>query len=293
MTSARDLLVAMRPRQWAKNLFVLLPLLFGKHLFDAPHNLRALAGFAVFCAAASAVYLLNDVRDRAFDRKHRVKRLRPIASGRLSARAAIVAAAALLAVALPSAAAIGPGFLSTVLAYLALNALYAVLLKDIVILDVFSIGAFFLLRVQAGTFAAQVPFSRWMMLLALLLALFLGFTKRRQEIVIAGRSQAQEQRTVLSKYDILFIDQMISVCCSSIIVVYLLYAIDGETMARLGTPYLVFTVPFVYYGIFRYLYVLHRHPVTEDPTTALFSDRMMRLNLLMWAIACVLIVYRH
>lgn len=283
-------LYSLRPKQWIKNVFVLMPLLFGKKLFVWPENFKALLATFLFCLASSAIYLLNDLLDVEADRAHAAKRLRPIASGRVS-----TGLAKTLSFGLAAAAAAGAFFLSApfgivIVVYLLMNVLYSLRLKRIVIIDVFCIALFFLLRIIGGTFVVDVRFSHWMVFMVALLAMFLAFNKRRQDIRFLDRSGIASD-SVHFKYNRYFIDQMISTLTSSLVVVYMLYTVDARTIRAFGSNHLVYTTPFVYYGIFRYLYLVHRRKLGEDPTLLVYKDVMMKLNLVFWTLACVLIIY--
>ncbi|HTL70102.1 MAG TPA: decaprenyl-phosphate phosphoribosyltransferase [Candidatus Eisenbacteria bacterium] len=281
---------SLRPKQWIKNLFVFIPFIFGKRFFVQPYGFRALACFALFCLASSAVYLMNDIIDAPNDRSHRQKRHRPIASGRLGTGAALVTALLLSVVSVAAAFPLEPKLSAVIAVYLALNLFYTGYLKNIVIIDVFCIGLFFLMRVVAGTVTAQVALSHWMVFLIVLLAMFLGFNKRRQELVNEG-VDAAARRSVLTKYSIYFIDQMIAVLTSSIVVVYMLYTVDQRTVNEFGTTHLIYSTPFVYYGIFRYLYIVIRRKEGEDPSLVLLKDGLMLVNLVAWIVVCMAVIY--
>jgi 4-hydroxybenzoate polyprenyltransferase len=286
----RYLLSALRPKQWIKNLVIFLPLVFGKKLFDFPANLKALAAFFIFSLSASAVYLVNDILDLEKDRLHPMKRQRPLASGKLPVAQAWVMACILGLISISLSFLLNVYFGFTVVGYLVFNFVYTKILKEVVILDVFCIGGFFLLRIIAGSVVTGVEFSHWMNFMAVLLALFLGFNKRRQEIMfLAG--DAISHRSVLAKYNPYFLDQMISVVTSSILVAYMLYTVDARTISLFGTKRLLYTIAFVYYGIFRYLYIIHTRGKDGDPTRILLSDGKMQLNVLLWIIVCVAIIY--
>lgn len=287
----RYLLISLRPKHWIKNGFVLVPLVFGHQLFNYPENVRVLAAFALFCLMSSAMYLINDVEDREKDRAHRAKRLRPIASGKLALGPAVAVAVLLAAISLGCSRFVAPGLGWILLAYFVLNLLYSRYFKHIVILDVFCLGFFFLLRIAAGTVAADVEFSYWMIFMVFLLAMFLGFGKRRQELKTLKAGAEAGQRAVLSQYDAYFIDQMVSVLTSSIVVVYMIYTVDARTIHEFGTTHLIYTVPFVYYGIFRYLFLIHRKRMGEDPTLILLSDGPLLVNLASWIAVCVYVIY--
>ena len=284
------LLRSLRPAQWAKNAFVLAPLVFA-HRLEEPRLLAAAAlAFVAFCAASSAVYLVNDLADREQDRQHPVKRLRPIAAGALPAPAAWVAALVLAAAAALAATRLDPLFGVCLAAYVALNLLYTFWLKHIVILDVMSISAGFVLRVMAGAAAIGVVVSSWLLLCTTFVALFLAFSKRRHELMLLTEAAAN-QRRVLEHYSPTFLDQMINVTTASTVICYALYAVAPETTARLGTRYLIATLPLVLYGIFRYLYLLYQRPGPRNPTEAILRDAPFLANLALWAGLVVALVY--
>ena len=284
------LLRSLRPAQWAKNAFVLAPLVFA-HRLEEPRLLAAAAlAFVAFCAASSAVYLVNDLADREQDRQHPVKRLRPIAAGALPAPAAWVAALVLAAAAALAATRLDPLFGVCLAAYVALNLLYTFWLKHIVILDVMSISAGFVLRVMAGAAAIGVVVSSWLLLCTTFVALFLAFSKRRHELMLLADAAAG-QRRVLDQYSPTFLDQMINVTTASTVICYALYAVAPETTARLGTRYLIATLPLVLYGIFRYLYLLYQRPGPRNPTEAILRDPPFLANVALWAVAAAGIVH--
>lgn len=280
----------MRPHQWVKNLFVLTPVVFAGQLFELPAALRAFAAFGAFCAAASAIYLVNDIRDREEDRRHPLKRRRPIASGALSVSSASVAALILVAVAGTVAWSLGEPFALVLGLYLISNVAYTAGLKRVVILDVLLVAVGFLLRVEAGGVVVGVEVSSWLLLCTLFLALFLVVSKRRHEVQLMAED-ASSQRQVLQDYSPAFLDQMIAVATGATLVSYALYAADAATVARFGSRGLLATIPLVVYGIFRYLWlVYHRHD-DRAPTEALLTDRPFLINLACWAALVVAIVY--
>ena len=283
---------SLRPSQWTKNLFVLAPLVFGSRLGDRVAVGRALLALLAFCCAASAVYLVNDLRDREEDRRHPLKRLRPLASGALKVPAAVAAILVLIAAAAGLAACLGAGFAVVLGAYLLLNLLYTLWLKHMVILDVMCIATFFVLRVLAGAEATGVLVSSWLFLCTTFLALFLAFSKRRHEITLLAEGAAG-QRPVLDHYSPAFLDQMINVVTASSVVSYALYAVAPETVAKFHTHRLVYTVPLVLFGIFRYLYLMYQHPEQRNPTEAILGDPPFLINLVLWGLAVVWIVYAH
>jgi 4-hydroxybenzoate polyprenyltransferase len=281
---------SLRPAQWAKNVFVLAPAVFAHELDDRTLLLRAALAFVAFCAGASAVYLVNDLRDRAEDRLHPLKRLRPIAAGELPVAVAAIAAGGLGAAALALALTLGRGFAGCLAVYLALNVLYSVALKHVVILDVMSIAAGFVMRVLGGAFAIDVDISRWLILCTSFLALFLAFSKRRHELMLLA-DDAANQRKVLEQYSTTFLDQMINVVTASTVVAYSLYAVAPETAERLGTPLLIWTVPLVLFGIFRFLFLLYQRESVRNPTEAILHDPPFLINVVLWAALVVGLIY--
>lgn len=277
-----------------KNLFVFVPLVFAHRLDRLDLALRSGAAFAAFCAAASAVYLLNDLRDREADRLHPLKRLRPIAAGQLGAGAALGAAVILAAAALALAWTLGPGFSICLGIYLALNVLYSLGLKRLVILDVMTIALGFVLRVEAGALAIAVEVSSWLLLCTIFVALFLGFAKRRHELAHlppTSSGASAGTRAVLEHYNLTFLDQMINVVTASTIVAYSLYTVDPATAARLGTRHLVVTVPLALFGIFRFLFLLYQKTDAASPTEAILRDPPFLVNIALWGATVLVLIY--
>ena len=286
----RPFLQSLRPAQWAKNVFVLAPLVFGERLLDAQTDLRAVLALIAFCCTSSAVYLLNDIRDREEDRRHPLKRLRPLAAGTLRVPVAVLGAIVLVGVAAALSAYLGTSFALVLAAYLILNVLYTLWFKHMVILDVMSIGIFFVLRVEAGAQATAIQVSSWLFLCTTFLALFLAFSKRRHEITLLAHV-ASGQRPVLDHYSPAFLDQMINVVTASAVVSYALYSVAPETVDKYHTKDLLFTIPLVLYGIFRYLYLMYQRPSERNPTEAILRDPPFLINILLWGVAVVAIVY--
>lgn len=290
MTTAVAFLRSLRPHQWTKNLVVFAALGFSKHLFEGPPVLHALLAFAVFCGLSGAVYLVNDVADVERDRLHPLKRLRPIAAGQLSTRAGAVGALLLGLGCLAAALTLGTGFLACSAAYLALNLAYSFRLKEVVILDVLAVSTGFVLRAVAGGLAIGVTISQWLLICTLLLALFLSLSKRRHEIVSLS-GQASGHRAILAEYSPYLLDQMIAVVTASCLVAYAFYTTAPETREKFRTENLAFTLPFVLYGILRYLYLVHQKEQGGSPTDVLITDRPLLVNVALWALAVVLILY--
>ncbi|MGE5234444.1 MAG: decaprenyl-phosphate phosphoribosyltransferase [Acidobacteriota bacterium] len=281
---------SLRPAQWSKNVFVFAPLVFAQKLQDPHALLRATLAFAAFCSAASAVYLVNDVRDRDEDRRHPLKRHRAIAAGTLGVGPALVAATLLAVAAGVAAWRLGPAFTALLGGYVLLNLTYSLYLKQRVILDVMAIAAGFVLRVVAGAVAVPAPVSSWLLLCTIFLALFLAFSKRRHELTLL-QDGAADQRRVLEHYSPAFLDQMINVVTASAVVSYALYAVAPETVQKFHTEHLVYTVPLVLFGIFRYLYLVYQSPGARNPTEAILHDPPFLLNIALWGLAVLWIVY--
>lgn len=264
--------------------------LFGGRLLDATAVLLAAAAFVVFCALSSAMYLVNDIRDREADRRHPLKRQRPIAAGALPTRTAAIAAVALVAGAEAAAALVAPMLAAVGAAYIALLLLYSVALKHVVILDVLVIAAGFVLRAIAGAVAVDVPIRPWLLICTTLLALFLALSKRRHELVLLGEDAANHRRS-LEEYSPYLLDQMIAVVTASTVIAYTVFATSVETAERLGTSRLGLTVPFVLYGIFRYLYLVHQKRGGGSPAALLLNDGPLLACVALWAGTVVLLMY--
>jgi 4-hydroxybenzoate polyprenyltransferase len=285
-----QLLISLRPHQWTKNFVVLAPLLFAELLFDVPSLLRAIGAFLVFCALSGAVYLVNDLADLEGDRRHPVKGRRPLASGALSQGFAKWAAILLAGAAFAAAWLLGLSFAAVALVYVLAMAAYSVVLKNVVVLDVLVLAFGFVLRAIAGAVAIDVAFSNWLLICTLLLALFLALAKRRQELMLLA-GNAAEHRRILGEYSPYLLDQMIAVVTASTVVSYALYTLAPETVARFGTDRLVWTLPFVLYGIFRYLYLVHRKEEGGNPSQVLLNDRPILVTVALWAATVVMLIY--
>lgn len=286
----KSALISMRPGQWVKNLIIFLPLIFGKGLFIPGAFVKTLAAFFLFSLTTSVSYLVNDMIDFEKDKVHAVKSRRPIASGAVSLKQAKILALSLGILCFPASFLLDRYFGFVLVGYAAFNLVYSKILKKVVIIDVFCIGLFFSLRVMAGSVITGIRLSHWIIFMVILLALFLGFTKRRQELGVL-ETKAPYHRDVLAKYNVYFLDQMTAVLTSSIVIFYALYTVDQRTMKEFGTNHLMLSIPFVYYGVFRYLYIIHKQPIQDDPTGILLSDRPMQINLALWIAVCVAVVY--
>ena len=286
----RDWLTLLRPQHWIKNGFVLAPLLFSGQAFQLDAATRAVAAFVAFCLAASAVYAFNDVIDRAEDLAHPVKRNRPVAAGRIGPGEAVGVSLALAALALAGAGLLGLAPLGWIATYLVLNLAYSLWLKHQVLLDVFAIASFFLLRLLAGAAAIRVHPSVWLLLCGGLLALYLGFAKRRHELLVLGDA-SPSHRSVLAHYSAPFLDQIAAVLLAVTIVSYLMYSLTSDTALKVGSEALSYGVPFVLYGVFRYLYLVHRRDL-GSPTETVVTDRPLMAAVLLWLLYNAVVIYR-
>jgi 4-hydroxybenzoate polyprenyltransferase len=279
----------MRPEQWLKNGFVFAPIVFSGLVGDPDAWLRTILAVVAFCAASSAVYLVNDVIDREADRSHPIKKNRAIASGEVSIATALGVAVILVTAAAAVAVWLGGWFPAVLGAYVFLVLLYSALLKRAVFLDVLVVAAGFVLRVVGGAVAIAVPVSSWILVVTYLLALYLALGKRRSELVLLG-AEAGNHRVVLGHYTLPMVDQAISVVLGATVLAYALYTVAPDTIAKVGSEGLLATVPIVLYGLFRYLYLLHRHELGGSPTKALLADRPLLVCVVIWlAVAAAVI----
>ncbi len=283
-----NVVAAMRPKQWTKNAVLFAGLVFAGKMADPELAGRVILAAVLFSAASGAVYLINDIKDVAADRLHPEKRSRPLASGRLTVPQAWWASAALLTASLPAAWLLSPSFALLVLLYLAMMLAYSFHLKNLVILDVLIIAAGFVLRAVAGSAVAGVPISPWLYVCTSLLALFLGFGKRRQELILV-EGRASSHRKTLEEYNSHLLDQLISIVTASTIIAYSLYSFFSET--SLKTHYMMLTIPFVVYATFRYLYLIHTRDEGGSPEEVLLRDRPLLGTILLWGLSVVTIIY--
>jgi 4-hydroxybenzoate polyprenyltransferase len=290
-TSAlRDVWQLLRPTQWSKNLVIFAALIFSKHLFNHADVLLVGVGFMAFCLIASAAYVMNDLRDCDRDRQHPLKSLRPLPAGRVRRGTAVLLAAALLACGIALALALDLGFGVLLCVYFALQIAYTFWLKEVVILDVMAIAAGFVIRAAAGGVVIAVPVSPWLIICTFLLALFLGFSKRRHELVLL-EGRATDHRATLKEYSPYFLDQMIAVVTASTVVAYAIWTVSPEIREKLGTEKLYLTIPFVLFGIFRYLYLVHQREEGGNPTQLLLTDRPLLLDVVLWILTAAVLLY--
>lgn len=286
---AAGLVRSMRPKQWLKNGFLFVPLIFDGKLTVLSRLATATAGFILFCMTSSVVYLINDLADLESDRAHPTKRHRPLAAGTLSPTTAIVAALLMAAIALPLAYLLSPWFALMLGAYLALQFAYSLWLKQVVLIDVMVVAAGFLLRVGAGAELVEAErFSPWLYLFTTMLALFLGFSKRRQELLLIGEGD-NNQRAALDHYNIRLLDEVILIVTATSLLTYALYTFSAENLPTNHT--MMLTIPFVMYGIFRYLYLIHVRGEGDAPDELILKDRPLQASVVLWLIAVIVALY--
>lgn len=279
---------SMRPRQWTKNGVVMVGVVFARELDQPDQVLRAALATIIFCLLSGAVYLANDLVDMARDQLHPTKRFRPLASGELSPRIAVAVTGLIVSLSLIGAFLISPGFCVVATSYVLIQALYAVAFKNTVILDVLILASGFVLRAVAGAVAVNVPISPWLYVCTMLLALFLALGKRRQELILMSASAAAHRPT-LSDYTVGLLDILSQVVTTSLLVSYMLYTFFAENVPRNSS--MMLTIPFVLYGLFRYLYLVHARGEGGAPEEVLLRDRPMAACVLLWALACALVLY--
>ena len=289
MGLARAVWLSLRPRQWVKNLFVLAGVIFSQNLFT-PLLWPALAAFALFCALSGGIYLLNDVADYDKDRHHPAKRARPVASGALQRGTALGIGVGLLLASLAVSFVLSEAFGWVALGYVVLLVAYSAGLKRVVIVDALTVSVGFVLRAVAGTVVIGVEISGWLLICTILLALFLALGKRRHELLTL-EGVAANHRPILAEYSAGLLDQMIAVVTASTVTAYALYTMSTETVAKFHTRLLPLTLPFVLYGIFRYLYLLYRRQLGGNPSELFLTDRALLLNTLLWMLTIILIIY--
>lgn len=285
----RHLIKTMRPRQWTKNGIVLAALVFDRQLLRPEPLLRSLAGLLLFCLLSSAVYIINDIADVQSDRNHPEKKKRPIASGALPIPTAVAAAILIILITLPAAYWLSPSFALIATLYFLMNLAYSNWLKHVALLDVLIIAAGFVLRVGAGVSLIQVQrFSPWLYVVTTLLALYLGFGKRRSELMLLA-SGAASHRKVLDGYSVPFLDQLITIVSSTTIVAYSLYTFSAPNLPENHS--MMLTIPFVLYGIFRYLYLLQIKQEFRPPDELLIKDHPLQITIGIWGLSVLIIFY--
>jgi 4-hydroxybenzoate polyprenyltransferase len=282
----------IRLPQWIKNLFVFVPLLFSLNLFDKNYFLTTLYAFVVFSLASSFIYVVNDIIDIEDDRTHPTKKSRPLASGAIKLKSAVLIAIILCVIVFVLLLRFNLDFSSFVVGFIILNILYSFWFKNVVILDVFSIAAGFTIRVFAGAVVISVPVSNWLILSTIFISLFLGVMKRHSELVLVSNDEESHSRKVLSQYSLNFANQMATVAAAGVIICYALYTVSERTVNAFGTEDLIYTTPFVVYGIFRYMYLEYISNKGDNTTKTVFTDFQMIATVVVYIITTVLIIYR-
>jgi 4-hydroxybenzoate polyprenyltransferase len=286
----KSILLSLRPKQWTKNLIIFAGLVFSQNLLNTTYLYRSIGAFVIFCLLSGTVYIINDIVDREQDRKHPIKSKRPIASGTLTINSALIFAVIFAIASLFFAYLINQLFFLVALAYFVLMLAYSFYLKKIVILDVLVVAIGFALRAYAGTVAIYVQISVWLFLCAILLALFLAISKRRHELVLF-EAAAPSHRHVLSEYSKPLLDQMISIVTAATLIAYSIYTISPETITKFHSKNLVLTIPFVLYGIFRYLYLIYQKQLGGSPESILLEDRSLIISIFGWLLSIIIILY--
>lgn len=287
----KALLSILRIPQWIKNFFLFAPLIFSKHLFEAGYFWTEVIAFAVFCLISSAAYIINDIADRDVDRRHPIKRTRPLAAGTMNIPTAVVLALFLLAVSVALAKDLPINFQLVAMLYIVMNVAYSFWLKHVILLDVFIVAAGFMIRVLAGAYAINVATSHWLVLCTLFVSLFLSTSKRRGELVMSQQIEGYEGRAVLRQYDLASIDQIMTVAAAGMAISYALYTVAERTVTMFGTENLIFTTVFVLFGIFRYFILIKTKPMEDNPVRLLLGDLLIMVNIFAWFITCVVIIY--
>lgn len=285
-----EVLKSLRPQQWLKNFFIFAPLIFSENISDTPLLSKTILAFFIFCVLSGSLYIFNDLKDMEEDKLHPMKSKRPLASGRLKKSQAFFSFFILIALGFILAASLNRSFFIMAMIYFLLQILYSSWLKHVVILDVFIIAAGFFIRVIAGGLAIEVYISPWLLICTILLALFLAFSKRRHELILLEKD-ASNHRPILAEYSPYLLDQMIAVVTASTVIAYCLYTISEETITKFGTTKLIYTVPFVLYGIFRYLYLVHQKSEGGTPEALIIRDRPLLIDIFLWIATAAVIIY--
>src|ERR1700761_6667137 len=280
----------LRPKDWAKNLFLFVPLFFGREIFNLPKLLLVAEGFIAFSCIASAIYIINDYRDREDDRKHPVKRNRPLASGAVKPTAALIICGVLLVLGFGLAWYLRDKFLVVLGIYFLINLAYSLGLKAISILDIFILAAGFVLRIKAGSVISFVPLSEWIIIMVFLLAVFMAIGKRRDDVLLK-LSSGTDMRKSIKGYNLEFLNVLLSFVCAVIVVAYLMYTKDPITIEHTGSSRLYYTCIFVLAGIMRYLQIIYISTDSGSPTKILYKDRFIQITLILWGISYILLLY--
>lgn len=286
------LIELIRPKQWIKNMFVFAAILFAGELFHFENLIKSLVAFFAFCGVSSAVYIINDITDVESDRVHKEKRFRPLASGAISVKSAQIFFIVIAVFTILLSLRLNTGFQIIVAAYFLINLIYSLKVKDVVLLDVFFISAGFVGRVVAGALAINVPLSSWMLLTTIFISLFLAISKRRAELSQVEAGKIEKQRKVLSQYDIVFTDQINTIAATGTIICYALYTVSEKAVKTFQTDALIYTTPFVIFGIFRYMYLLHKKNLGESPSSIVTKDIPIIITTVLWGLISIFIIYK-
>jgi 4-hydroxybenzoate polyprenyltransferase len=284
----------LRAPQWIKNSFVFVPLLFSRHLFDGEYLLPVIQAFLIFCIISSIIYVINDIIDIEADKAHPVKRFRPLPAGEISKQHAGVIAGVLFFLVLYPLYKFNAGFIAAAASYFVLNLLYSTILKHIVLLDIFSIAAGFMIRIVAGALVINVEISSWLILTTMFISLFLAVMKRRSELMLVPPDDplhGGSTRKVLAFYSLNFTDQMATVAAAGVIICYALYTVSARTLAVFKTENLIYTTPFVVFGIFRYMYLVYMNQKGENTTEIMITDISMIVTVILYVITTTFIIY--
>jgi 4-hydroxybenzoate polyprenyltransferase len=280
----------MRPKQWMKNSLLFVGIFFSRNIFNTQLLIKSIFAFILFCLLSGTIYLINDITDIERDTHHPVKKKRPIASGRLSSRAGILVSAGLCCSVIPLTFFLDFQFGLVAICYLGLNVLYSLVLKHIVILDVIVVTIGFILRAIAGAVVVGVEISSWLLICTTFLALFLVLSKRRNELLLL-KNNSIDHRKILTEYSQHLLDQMIGAVTASAMMSYALYTTSQETVAKFGTRNLIFTLPFVLYGVFRYLYLIYQKDYGGSPELIFMKDSSMIINVALFCVVALIVIY--
>jgi 4-hydroxybenzoate polyprenyltransferase len=287
----KNLLISMRPKQWVKNVFIFAPMIFSLHMFQPDFIKRSLLAFFLFSLITGGIYIFNDILDREKDRQHPEKKNRPIAAGRLSIASAGIFAAALLTGVLLLTASINREFFYISLFYVILNILYSMILKSIVIIDIMVVALGFVLRLMVGGAVNRIVLYPWILICTFLLAIFLALIKRRQELLkIQSILPEQLTRKTLKSYNVSLLDQMISIATATTLISYIMYVLSPDVQQKFHTTKLFYTVPFVIFGIFRYLFLSYAMGEGESPSEIIYTDLPFTLSIIIWVSVFILLV---
>lgn len=282
----------LRVHQWIKNLFVFVPLLFSMHLFEANYFLSSLKAFFIFCLASSHIYIINDIIDLDADAVHPKKKFRPLPSGKIAKHNAWIVSILILLILVGLTFFTNLNFIYLLLGFILLNIFYSLYFKHIVILDVFSIAAGFSIRVLGGAAIISVPISSWLILTTMFISLFLGVMKRHSELEQISENQLGTTRKVLAEYSLTFTNQIATVAAAGVIICYALYTVSPRTVSIFGSENLIYTTPFVVFGIFRFMFLEYLNQKGENTTQVMLTDIPMILTVVLYSITTVLIIYK-